>query len=154
MAKYLNSQSLLEWQTYPDHSSVPPSKLQGLLLQYIEDRKHQFSANWLYSSHLYGSDSLQGQYAFYVCEPDKNSESEANNPFTLLRTMVTFLSEDSCSPSLPGRCSHRFFFFFIVCSERLLWLSLAAYHQVPLLHIFNAPCTLFHSTYHNLQFCI
>lgn len=77
MATCLNSQSLLELQTYPDHNSVPPSKLQGLLLQYIEDQKHQFPANLLYSTHLYSSDFLQGQYTFRVCKPDKNCENEA-----------------------------------------------------------------------------
>lgn len=104
MAMCLNSQSLLELQTYPDHSSVPPSKLQGLLLQYIEDKKHQSLANLLYSTHLYSSDFLQGQYTFRVCKPDKSCENEANNLFPLLRTMVTFLSGDSCSPSLLGGC--------------------------------------------------
>ena len=77
MATCLNSQSLLELQIYPDHNSVPPSKLQGLLLQYIEDQKHQFPANLLYSTHLYSSDFLQGQYTFRVCKPDKNCENEA-----------------------------------------------------------------------------
>lgn len=47
------------------------ANFRGLLLQYIEDQKHQFPANLLYSTHLYSSDFLQGQYTFRVCKPDK-----------------------------------------------------------------------------------
>jgi len=92
-------QSLLEWQTCPDHSSVTPNNLQGLLPQYIEDRRHQFPAYLFYPSLWWWLFSKGKMLFIYVNLMNSLQESEAN-PFTLLRTMVTFfyprIPETSC----------------------------------------------------------
>lgn len=101
-------QSLLEWQTCPDHSSVTPNNLQGLLPQYIEDRRHQFSAYLFYPS-LWWWLFSKGKMLFIYVNPMKTLQESEANPFTLLRTMV--LSQDPCFLSCQGDVStHKKFF--------------------------------------------
>lgn len=125
VAKCLNSQCLLEWQTFPDHSSVPSSNLRGLLPQYIEDRRHQFPAYLLYPSLWWWFSPRARCFScmwtwWKLCKRVRLTfYSPKTNGYLFIWRPLFFLPAS--------------FFKITFLLWKALWVSLAAYYWVPLL---------------------